>query len=132
MYIDGESSEEEEGAEEDLSLPYQSDFSSKFTKRIANFHIPFKKKMPSIIRTYDGSGDPDDHLNTFARAEETKLWSVPVWCRIFAQMLVGPARVCFQALEPGSIDNYKKLEVLLGSFFTQQRKYIKGPTMCIK
>lgn len=61
--------------------------------------------MPSIIRTYDGTGDLDDHFNTFAGAAETELWSMPVWCRMFVQTLVGPARVWFQALEPGSIDS---------------------------
>ncbi|KAD5507446.1 hypothetical protein E3N88_15149 [Mikania micrantha] len=53
---------------EDLSQPYVPTTHTKFSARIANFAFPPKTKMPANIKTYDGLGDPDDHLELFSDA----------------------------------------------------------------
>jgi hypothetical protein len=37
---------------------------SPFTKRVANYHLPMKFKVPQIL-SYAGEGDPLDHLENF-------------------------------------------------------------------
>lgn len=74
--------------EDKLSKPYHRSTDSKFTKQIANFKFPPKTKMPSNVKMYDGSQDPDDHLSIFSEAAE-----VEQSCHMFIQTLVGPARL---------------------------------------
>lgn len=123
--IEYESDSEEE---DDFSAPYQSDYTSKFTKRIASFSTTKKAKMPSIVKTYDGSGDPDDHMAIFSGVADTEGWPMPIWCRMFSQTLVGPAKVWFGELEEESIDSFKDLKKKFELYFMQQRRYTKGPT----
>nr|GEU94434.1 hypothetical protein [Tanacetum cinerariifolium] len=53
---------------------------------------PKKKKMPSHIKTYDGSEDPEDHLKIFQAAAKTERWAMPTWCHMFNSTLTGNAR----------------------------------------
>nr|GEY57448.1 hypothetical protein [Tanacetum cinerariifolium] len=47
---------------------------------------------PSHIKTYDGSGDPEDHLKIFQAAAKTERWAMPTWCHMFISTLTGNAR----------------------------------------
>ncbi|GJZ70115.1 reverse transcriptase domain-containing protein, partial [Tanacetum coccineum] len=38
--------------------------------------------MPSYVKTYDGSGDPEDHLKLFQAAIKKESWAMPTWCHI--------------------------------------------------
>ncbi|KAD4179916.1 hypothetical protein E3N88_28507 [Mikania micrantha] len=53
---------------DELSRPYVPTTHTKFSPRIANFPFPPKTKMPANVKTYDGLGDPDDHLELFTGA----------------------------------------------------------------
>ena len=53
--------------EEELGKPFKSVAKSPFTRRINEFSGP-SHRMPSNLKLYDGSTDPDDHLNRFAGA----------------------------------------------------------------
>ncbi|GKC40883.1 hypothetical protein Tco_1053267 [Tanacetum coccineum] len=48
--------------------------------------------MPSYIKTYDRSEDPEDHLKIFQAAAKTKRWAMPSWCHMFNSTLTGHAR----------------------------------------
>ncbi|GKB55406.1 hypothetical protein Tco_0906159 [Tanacetum coccineum] len=50
--------------EDDLSQPWVCEEVDPFTHRICYFDFP-KTRMPSHIKTYDGSEDPEDHLKIF-------------------------------------------------------------------
>nr|GEZ73777.1 reverse transcriptase domain-containing protein [Tanacetum cinerariifolium] len=52
------------GKEDDLSQPWVCEETYPFTPRIRYFNFP-KTRMPSHIKTYDGSEDPEDHLKIF-------------------------------------------------------------------
>ncbi|WP_254554295.1 hypothetical protein, partial [Salmonella enterica] len=60
--------------------------------------------MPTNLKLYDGSADPDDHVNRFVGAANQGEWPMPVWCRMFQQTMDGAAQGWFSNLEPGSID----------------------------
>ncbi|GKD17032.1 hypothetical protein Tco_1206190 [Tanacetum coccineum] len=51
--------------EEDLSQPWICKETDPFTLRISNFEFLTRIRMSSNVKTYDGSGDPEDHLKIF-------------------------------------------------------------------
>ncbi|GJS58748.1 hypothetical protein Tco_0653532 [Tanacetum coccineum] len=84
--------------EDDLSQPWLCEETDPFTARIQNFEVPKKTRMPTNVKTYDGTGDPEDHLKIFQAT-----------------------------LPPESIDNYEMLQKAFLGNYSQQKKYIKDP-----
>nr|XP_027067333.1 uncharacterized protein LOC113692931 [Coffea arabica] len=70
--------------------------------------VPPNFKLPNLP-TYDGRGDPENHLRAFISA--FRLYCVPdaVICRAFPIFLHGTARKWFWSLEPGSISSLDEL-----------------------
>ncbi|GJV38544.1 hypothetical protein Tco_1411021 [Tanacetum coccineum] len=89
---------------DDLSQPWVCEEVYPFTPRIRYFDFP-KTRMPSHIKTYDGSEYPEDHLKIFQAAAKIERWAMPTWCHMFNSMLTGNARVWFDDLSPESIDS---------------------------
>ncbi|GKC93264.1 reverse transcriptase domain-containing protein, partial [Tanacetum coccineum] len=83
--------------------------------------------MPSHIKTYDGSEDPEDHLKIFQAAAKIELWAMPTWCHMFNSTLTGNARVWFDDLPQESIDSYDDLKKAFLENYLQQKKCIKDP-----
>ncbi|GJR26612.1 reverse transcriptase domain-containing protein [Tanacetum coccineum] len=83
--------------------------------------------MPNNVKTYDGTGDPKDHLKIFQAAIQMEHWAMPTWCHMFNSTLIGAARVWFDELPPESIDGYKGLKAAFLAYFMQQKKYVKDP-----
>ena len=83
--------------------------------------------MPSNIKTYDGTSDPEDHLKNFCTAAKIERWPMPTWCHIFKSTLMGHARVWFDELPTESIDSFEDLRKGFLSYFLQQKKYAKDP-----
>jgi hypothetical protein len=63
---------EEDDLLDELLRPYQPMESTKFTRRIADFKFPSKSKMPSNVGMYDGTGNPEDHLELFSGAAKVE------------------------------------------------------------
>ncbi|GJX07523.1 reverse transcriptase domain-containing protein [Tanacetum coccineum] len=112
--------------EDDLSQPWVCEEVDPFTPRIRYFDFP-KTRMPSHIKTYDGSEDPEDHLKIFQTAAKTERWAMPTWCHMFNSTLTGNARVWFDDLPPESIDSYDDLKKAFLENYLQQKKCIKDP-----
>ncbi|GJW43515.1 reverse transcriptase domain-containing protein [Tanacetum coccineum] len=112
--------------EDDLSQPWVCEEVDPFTPRIRYFDFP-KTRMPSHIKTYDGSEDPEDHLKIFQAAAKTEQWAMPTWCHMFNSTLTGNARVWFDNLPPESIDSYDDLKKSFLENYLQQKKCIKDP-----
>ncbi|GJQ89265.1 reverse transcriptase domain-containing protein [Tanacetum coccineum] len=81
--------------EDDLSQPWTCEERNPFTTRIRHFDFP-RTRMPSHVKIYDGSGDPEDHIKLFQSAAKTERWAMPTWCHMFNSTLTGNARVCKQ------------------------------------
>nr|GEW82129.1 reverse transcriptase domain-containing protein [Tanacetum cinerariifolium] len=47
--------------EDDLTRPWMCEEEDPFTPRIRNFESSRKTRMPNNVKTYDGTGDPEDH-----------------------------------------------------------------------
>nr|GEW72784.1 ankyrin repeat-containing protein [Tanacetum cinerariifolium] len=56
------------GAKGDLSEPYNEESTTPFTRQINEFIFPKRIRIPTRVKTYDGTGYPEDHLKTFATA----------------------------------------------------------------
>nr|GEW44057.1 hypothetical protein [Tanacetum cinerariifolium] len=112
--------------EEDLSQPWVCEESDLFTPQI--HYIDFSKaRMPSHIKTYDGSEDPKDYLKIFQAAAKTKCWAMPAWCHMFNSTLTGNVRVWFDDLPKESINSYDDLRKAFLENYLQQKKCIKDP-----
>nr|GEW03178.1 reverse transcriptase domain-containing protein [Tanacetum cinerariifolium] len=83
--------------------------------------------MPSHVKTYDGSEDPEDHLKIFQAAAKVESWAMPTWCHMFNSTLTGSARVWFDDLPPESVESYDDLKEAFLENFRQQKKCIKDP-----
>ncbi|GJW64415.1 hypothetical protein Tco_0116299 [Tanacetum coccineum] len=92
--------------EDDLSQPWTCEERNPFTPRIRQFNLP-RTRMPSHIKTYDESGDPEDHLKLFQSFAKTEGWAMPTWCHMFNSTLTENARVWFDKLPKESIDIMK-------------------------
>ncbi|GKE27071.1 hypothetical protein Tco_1442455, partial [Tanacetum coccineum] len=68
--------------EDDLSQTWVCEETYPFTPRIRYFNFP-KTRMPSHIKTYDGSKDPEDHLKIFQSVAKTERWAISTWCHMF-------------------------------------------------
>nr|GEX93019.1 putative reverse transcriptase domain-containing protein [Tanacetum cinerariifolium] len=105
-------------AEDDLTKPWTCEEVNPFTPRIRNFESSRTTRMPNNIKTYDGTGDPEDHVKVFQAAAQVERWAMPTWWA---------ARVWFDELPPESIDGYKDMKAAFLSYFMQQKKYVKDP-----
>ncbi|GKB85867.1 hypothetical protein Tco_0958139 [Tanacetum coccineum] len=59
--------------EDDLSQPWTCEERNPFMTQIRHFDFP-RIRMPSHVKTYNGSGDPEDHIKLFQSAAKTKRW----------------------------------------------------------
>ncbi|GJU65887.1 reverse transcriptase domain-containing protein [Tanacetum coccineum] len=98
-----------------------------FTPRIRYFDLPKRTHMPSHVKTYDESEDPEDHLKIFLVAAKVECWAMPTWCHMFKSTLTGSARVWFDDLPPESVDSYDDLKEAFLANFRQLKKCIKDP-----
>nr|GEV26639.1 reverse transcriptase domain-containing protein [Tanacetum cinerariifolium] len=97
-----------------------------FTPRIRYFDFQ-KARMPSHIKTYDRSEDPEDHLKIFQAAAKTERWAIPTWYHLFNSTLTENAMVWFDDLPKESIDSYDDLRKAFLENYLQQKKCIKDP-----
>ncbi|GJU57319.1 reverse transcriptase domain-containing protein [Tanacetum coccineum] len=113
--------------DEDMSRPWHCQKVDAFTRRISDFSEDKKRRMPANVKTYDGTGDPDDHLKIFESAATIENWPQPVWCHMFNSTLVGNARNWFSKLPRRSIDGFEELRRAFRLNFTQRKKCAKNP-----
>ncbi|GJU64334.1 reverse transcriptase domain-containing protein [Tanacetum coccineum] len=114
------------GVDDDLKKPYKEVLESPFSRRIIEFSSP-SHRMPTNLRVYDGSTDPDDHISRFVGAANQGEWEMPVWCRMFQQTLNGPARGWFDRMPNGCIDSWSNLCEKFVERFALRRRCSKDP-----
>ncbi|GJX83000.1 hypothetical protein Tco_0332481, partial [Tanacetum coccineum] len=111
--------------DDNLSQPWVCEETDSFTSRIRYFNLPKRTRMPSHIKTYDKSEDPEDHLKIFQVAAKLKRWAMPTWCHMFNSTLIRSARVWLDDLPPKFVDIYDDLKEAFLTNFRQQKKCIK-------
>ena len=94
---------------------------SFFTVLINGHPLPPKFKMPSLD-SYDGMGDPFDHIATFKTTMHLQGVSDEIMCRAFPTTLKGPARLWFSKIPPNSVSSFEELSKLfINNFIGGQR-----------
>ncbi|GJX90909.1 reverse transcriptase domain-containing protein [Tanacetum coccineum] len=120
--------------EDDLSQPWVCEEIDPFTPRIRYFDFP-KTRMPSHIKTYDGSEDPEDHLKIFQAAAKTERWAMPTWCHMFNSTLTGNARNKY-IKDPIELHNIKQRDGESMKDFVRRYKLesrdVKGAPECMR
>nr|GEW41139.1 reverse transcriptase domain-containing protein [Tanacetum cinerariifolium] len=79
---------------------------STFTTRIRDYDMPDGIKVPTNLRTYDGTTDPGDHLTVIMGPIDGHKLLEPTWCIFFHITLYGAARFLYNNLTPESIDGF--------------------------
>ncbi|GJT93445.1 reverse transcriptase domain-containing protein [Tanacetum coccineum] len=72
--------------EDDLAVPWICEEVDPFTPRIRNFKSSRKTQMPNNVKTYDGTGDLEDHVKNFqavAQIDVFHAYKVPVYASDF-------------------------------------------------
>ncbi|GJZ23749.1 reverse transcriptase domain-containing protein [Tanacetum coccineum] len=98
---------------------------SPFSKRIRDYDMPDGIKVPTNLRAYDGTTDPDDHLTVFMGTMDVHKLPEPAWCRFFHITLCRAARFWYDNLAPGSIDGFHQLRDKFRANFLQQQRFQK-------
>jgi hypothetical protein len=87
--------------------------------------------MAPIVRKYNGSGDPDNHINVFFSAGGVERELPPVRCHMFVQTLVCLARLWYESLPTVGIDSFEELVKRFMQQFSQQKRHINDRTEII-
>ena len=101
-----------------LPLGDPDDPTPPFTEGIMRANISRRFKM-SVIKTYEGIGDPANHIRTFSNALLLQPVSDALKCRAFPQTLGGQAQRWYIRLPPNSIASFKELSrAFIGQFIS--------------
>ncbi|XP_019154324.1 PREDICTED: uncharacterized protein LOC109150802 [Ipomoea nil] len=89
---------------------------SPFSMKIQEYRAPRDFKCLTMP-TYDGTGDPSDHLVGFQEKMMVIGAEDPMYCRAFFSTLDGAAQRWFLSLTPGSIDRFETLPEQFLTYF---------------
>ena len=97
---------------------------SPSTVGVLHFPLPKKFRMPQV-KTFNGTKDPIDLLNTYKNKMELHGYQDPIRCRAFAITLKGPALAWFNRLPSSSISSFTELSIAFVSHFIRAWTYKK-------
>ncbi|KAG7568053.1 hypothetical protein ISN45_Aa04g008900 [Arabidopsis thaliana x Arabidopsis arenosa] len=99
----------------------------RITSRISSLRIKDSRKVK--LPTYDGKGDPKNHLAAFqiavGRIDLEPGEEDARFCKLFSENLSGPALLWFTQLEPETIDSFKELS---SAFLKQYSMFMEKTT----
>ena len=96
-----------------------------FVPVIMNFEMSANFKFDVKIDPYDGTTDPQDHVEIFQQTMVFQEAKEPVICRAFPLTLKAAARRWFLSLPAGSITGWKELKDKFISNFTSSKQQFK-------
>ena len=99
---------------------------SPFTTEVLNRPLPQKFRLPQL-KSFDGSRDPLDHIESFKTLMLLQMTPDEVMCRAFPTTLKGAIRVWFGKLPSSTIANFDKLSKGFVRHFIGEQQH-KKPT----
>jgi hypothetical protein len=96
-----------------------------FTLAIMKFDMPANFKFAVQIDPYDGTTDPQDHVEIFQQTMIFQGAKEPVICRAFPLTLKAAARRWFSSLPAGSVTGWKALKDKFVSNFTSSKQQLR-------
>ncbi|GAU35399.1 hypothetical protein TSUD_160500 [Trifolium subterraneum] len=82
-------------------------------------------EKPSSLDKYDGTTDPDEHIQSVETALDYRNLRGAIKCRLFPLSLIRGASTWWRNLPPGSIDSWEDLCRMFTSHFTTSRWHSK-------
>ncbi|XP_073159186.1 uncharacterized protein [Henckelia pumila] len=110
--------------EEEKSLAILPARRSPFTTAILAESLPKGMKIANLTE-YEGTGDPQDHLDKFYAKANLYDISDAAYCKIFQTTLSGRALSWFNKLASGTIENLEQLTQRFLHQFSINKKYPK-------
>ncbi|KAL0445647.1 UNVERIFIED_CONTAM: hypothetical protein Slati_1692600 [Sesamum latifolium] len=86
--------------------------------------LPQAIRIPSLTE-YDGTGDPEDHLEKFLAKVDLLDMSDAGYCKIFRTTLFGKAMAWFNQLPIHTIENFEQLSQRFLHYFSINKRYPK-------
>ncbi|GKU87474.1 hypothetical protein SLEP1_g1867 [Rubroshorea leprosula] len=84
-------------------------------------------KIPHL-ETYDGTGDPDEHLHTYQAIMRIQNANDAMMCKVFPATLKSTARRWYHKLPRHSIDSFSQLAKLFSNKFASQKEIKRTAT----
>ncbi|XP_073064080.1 uncharacterized protein [Primulina eburnea] len=100
------------------------DIESPLSPEILNEDLPVNIRQPTV-KDYDGSTDPEEHLERFSDSPLLHRYSDGVKCRVFLTTLVGPTQRWFDLLPPHSITSFREFITLFINQYATSKRYLK-------
>ncbi|KAL5834956.1 hypothetical protein ACOSQ4_014453 [Xanthoceras sorbifolium] len=102
---------QERAYERDGITQKRKEWKSPFTEKISSVEVLNHVKIShKDMCGYNGTGDPDDHLDTYLDWINMQGASDALKCKIFPLTLVGDARIWISGIQRQSISSFAKLQ----------------------
>ncbi|GAU18440.1 hypothetical protein TSUD_231770 [Trifolium subterraneum] len=86
---------------------------------------PSRLEKPPMLDKYDGTTDPDEHVQSVETALDYRNLRGSIKCKLFPLSLVRGASTWWRNLPPGSIDSWEELCRMFTAHFTTSRRHPK-------
>ncbi|XP_019430077.1 PREDICTED: uncharacterized protein LOC109337537 [Lupinus angustifolius] len=93
-----------------------------FTPAIMTYPLPSHFHRPTNMDQYDGTADPQDHLDAFEASMLFHGASNPIMCRAFPLTLTKAALQWFTRLAPNNINTWETLASIFNTRFTASKE----------
>ncbi|GAU26121.1 hypothetical protein TSUD_225840 [Trifolium subterraneum] len=95
------------------------------SRRIMDIPLPRGLEKPPTLDKYDGTTDPDEHVQSVETALDYRNLRGSIKCKLFPLSLTRGASTWWRNLPPGSIDSWEELCRIFTAHFTTSRRHPK-------
>ncbi|GAU51947.1 hypothetical protein TSUD_417300 [Trifolium subterraneum] len=95
------------------------------SRRIMDIPLPRGLEKPPTLDKYDGTTDPDEHVQSVETALDYRNLRGSIKCKLFPLSLTRGASTWWRNLPPGSIDSWEELCRMFTAHFTTSRRHPK-------
>ncbi|GAU39181.1 hypothetical protein TSUD_372810 [Trifolium subterraneum] len=95
------------------------------SRRIMDIPLPRGLEKPPSLDKYDGTTDPDEHIQSIETALDYRNLRGAIKCKLIPLSLIRGASTWWRNLPPGSIDSWEELCRMFTTHFTTSRRHPK-------
>ncbi|XP_058777898.1 uncharacterized protein LOC131652136 [Vicia villosa] len=104
----------------------EEDFRNPLSEDIRRARLPRGMEKPPTLDLYDGTTDPDDHIQSIEAVMDYHVVRGSIKCRIFPTTLRKGAMTWYKNLPPNSIHSWSELNKFFSNHFTASRRQPKS------
>ncbi|GAU48790.1 hypothetical protein TSUD_406330 [Trifolium subterraneum] len=95
------------------------------SRRIMDIPLPRGLEKPPSLDKYDGTTDPDEHIQSVETALDYRNLRGAIKCKLFSLSLIRGASTWWRNLPPDSIDSWEELCRMFTAHFTTSQRHSK-------